>query len=105
MIDAGRLRKLRNAIPVHEVLRGTLGIRVYQEGGYWRFQCPLCNAYDTATNPKTNLARCFRCRKNFNPIDLVMMVAKCDFLDAVTELEAILRARLNHQNAADFGHR
>jgi hypothetical protein len=32
------------------------------------------------------LARCFDCQKNFNPIDLVIAVANCSFLDAVEYL-------------------
>ena len=105
MIPPKHLRRLRNQIPVHEVMRDYLGIRVYLEGGHWRFQCPLCQNYNTATNPKTNLARCFQCKKNFNPIDLLMLVQKMDFLDAVKELKAMLPASLNTQNAADLDHR
>jgi hypothetical protein len=53
-----------------------------------RFRCPLCHNFHTATNPKTNLARCFDCRKNFNPIDIVMAVGNCSFVDAVEFLLA-----------------
>ena len=58
--------------------------------GFFRFLCPLCREFNTATNPKTNLARCFRCKRNFNPIDLVMVVERCGFLDAVRFLEPLL---------------
>ena len=51
--------------------------------GYFRFLCPLCSEFNTATNPRTNLGRCFRCRRNFNPIDLVMAVRASSFLDSV----------------------
>lgn len=54
---------------------------------FLRFLCPLCSRFNTAVNPATNLARCFACRKNFNPIDLVMAVHKCSFLEAVSFLE------------------
>jgi hypothetical protein len=49
--------------------------------GCFRFLCPLCNGFDTAVNPKTNLARCFRCEKNFNTIDLVMFLQSIDQKD------------------------
>ena len=48
---------------------------------------PICEDANTATNPRTNLARCFRCQRNFNPIEFVMAVQGCEFLDAVACLE------------------
>jgi len=33
------------------------------------------------------LARCFDCKKNFNPIDMVMTVGKCSFIEAVEKLK------------------
>jgi len=57
--------------------------------GCFRFLCPLCNAFDTAINPKTNLARCFRCEKNFNTIDLVMIIRQADFVQSVKFLQSI----------------
>ncbi len=59
--------------------------------GYFRFLCPVCNEFNTATNPKTNLARCFGCRRNFNPIDMVMVVKRMNFKDAVEYLKDISR--------------
>ncbi|XPS89502.1 hypothetical protein Dvar_75210 [Desulfosarcina variabilis str. Montpellier] len=58
--------------------------------GIFRFLCPLCNEFQTATNPKTNLARCFLCEKNFNPIDLVMTVKGLGFVDSVKYLHTLL---------------
>ena len=43
-------------------------------------------APEYAINLKTNLARCFRCEKNFNPIDIVMIVNQIDFVETVTLL-------------------
>ena len=57
---------------------------------YLRFLCPLCSEFNTAINPSTNLARCFRCQQNFNPIDMVMTVKGCSFLDAVKYLSTLL---------------
>ncbi len=56
--------------------------------GRFRFLCPLCGEFQTATNPKTNLARCFRCEKNFNTIDMVMMCEKATFVKTVNILKA-----------------
>lgn len=57
--------------------------------GCFRFLCPSCNGFDTAVNPKTNLARCFHCEKNYNTIDLVMVVRKINFVDSVRLLQTI----------------
>jgi len=58
--------------------------------GRFRFCCPLCKAYDTAVKPETNLARCFSCGKNFNTIDLTMLIRKLDFIDSVSLLRQCL---------------
>ena len=58
--------------------------------GYFRFLCPLCSEFITATNPKTNLARCFRCEKNFNPIDMTMLVKRWNFRETVEYLEGLI---------------
>lgn len=51
------------------------------------FVCPLCNETQSAVNPRTNLARCFACETNFNPIDFTMAVQECTFVDAVHSLK------------------
>ena len=84
-ISDRRLRSLRNRIPVDLVIRH-LGIPAKDVEGYFRFLCPVCQDLHTATNPTTNLARCFRCQQNYNPIDLVMVVRSMRFLDAVEYL-------------------
>jgi DNA primase len=55
--------------------------------GMTRFLCPKCNEFRTAINPKTNLARCFRCKENFNTIDITMEVQKINFVDSVKLLK------------------
>jgi len=77
------LFKLRNQIPVEMVIDEQLRIPSKFSEGYFRFLCPICNEFQTATNPKTNLARCFRCERNFNPIDLVMIVKGFGFVESV----------------------
>ena len=85
-VSAQRLRFLRNEVPIAALIQH-LGLPVHYRSRLLRFVCPLCSGSDTATNAATNLARCFRCKKNFNPIDLVMILNGCSFLDAVTFLE------------------
>ena len=77
------IRMLRNQIPINEVIIDLLNLEVRNDHELLRFRCPLCDNFHTATNHKTNLARCFDCKNNFNPIDLVMTVENCGFLDAV----------------------
>lgn len=81
------LRTLRNDIPINMLITDVLRLDLRNSDKLLRFRCPLCNNFHTATNPKTNLARCFDCRENFNPIDLVMVVTKCCFVDAVESLK------------------
>lgn len=77
------LRSLRNNIPIDRLITGMLRLELRPNATLLRFQCPDCRNFHTAVNPKTNLARCFDCRKNFNPIDMVMAVMGCSFVDAV----------------------
>lgn len=84
------LRLLRNHIPINTLITSTLKIPFKRSENYLRFLCPLCGDFHTATNPRTNLARCFRCQKNFNPIDMVMIVNSCSFLEAVRFLKPLL---------------
>ena len=78
---------LRNQIPINEVIIDLLNLEVRNDHELLRFRCPLCDNFHTATNHKTNLARCFDCKNNFNPIDLVITVGKCSFVDAVELLK------------------
>ena len=82
------LRMLRNEIPIDEVIVDLLNLEQRNNHKMLRFRCPLCQGFHTATNHKTNLARCFDCQKNFNPIDLIMTVGNCGFLDAVEFLKS-----------------
>lgn len=84
------LRSLRNDIPIDALIRSRSDLPSKESEGHLRFLCPLCTEFHTATNPKTNLARCFRCAVNFNPIDLVMVLETCAFVDAV---KILLRLR------------
>lgn len=86
LIPAERLRALRNDVPVLAVI-SELGIAKKMRGQRLTFRCPECGRFHTATKPETNLARCFSCERNFNPIDLVMAEQDYSFLQAVRYLE------------------
>lgn len=92
-IPARHLRRLRNEIPVSELIEHHLHLPAKRRDGLLRFLCPQCGEFHTATNPNTNLARCFRCKLNFNPIDLVIAVHQCNFNDAVRFLECLLSTK------------
>jgi DNA primase len=80
------LYRLRNEIPIASLLERLHWPQKRREGRFV-FQCPLCEEFLTATNPRTNLGRCFGCERNFNVIDLVMLIEDCDFVTAVHYLE------------------
>jgi len=88
--SSSQLYALRNEINVEMLIEKTLQIPCRVADGCFRFLCPLCNGFDTAVNPKTNLARCFRCEKNYNTIDLVMLTRQADFVHSVKFLQSIL---------------
>lgn len=94
------LRRLRNKIPINGLIR-RLDLPWKTRDGQLRFLCPRCREFHTATNPSTNLARCFRCETNFNPIDLVIAVRRVPFLEAVRYLQwhelRVLHDRRNHR--------
>lgn len=81
------LYTLRNDIPIDKVIKNALDIPCRISEGCFRFLCPLCNEFNTAVNPATNLARCFCCEKNFNTIDLVMVITQSDFVHSIRFLK------------------
>jgi hypothetical protein len=85
----GFLRRLRNEIDIDQVIN-RLGLETRTGKKIHRFRCPACHGFHTATNPKTNLARCFSCRRNYNPIDLVMAVTAQSFVETVEFLKSHL---------------
>ncbi len=89
-IPAEQLRRLRNELPIRDLIERVLSLPSKEIEGIFRFLCPHCSEFSTATNPRTNLARCFRCQRNFNPIDIVMSVERCSFVDAVRILDALV---------------
>jgi DNA primase len=92
------LFQLRNDLPIDAVIQRGLRLPL-QASDRLRFQCPLCREFNTATNQNTNLARCFSCQRNFNNIDLVMLVRNTSFADAVKRLSAFFNRSLNTKTA------
>ena len=88
MITKELLRAIRNDLPMRlTIVRlGRFGPIAKQSDGYFRFQCPSCSELRATVNPKNNLAHCFSCKKNFNNIDLMMILGH-DFLPAAGILE------------------
>ena len=89
-LSKDHLRELRNRIEIIPLIAEVLELLYKTHDGRFRFLCPLCHDFDTAVNPTTNLARCFRCQRNFNPIDLVMTVKRYSFMQAVHFLQPLL---------------
>jgi len=77
------LYNVRNRIPIRHAIENLLAIPSETVHGVFRFRCPLCAGCHTAINPETNLSRCFDCEKNFNTIDLCMLVKRTDFVHSV----------------------
>jgi len=88
------LFRIRNFIPVRQVIEELLAIPGKDVEGVFRFVCPCCYESNTAINPSTNLTRCFLCKKNFNTIEIVMADRKLPFVKAVTYLIAHYRTKL-----------
>ncbi len=87
--SSSQLYSLRNQISVRMLIEETLRIPCRMTDGCFRFLCPVCNGFNTAVNPETNLARCFDCSKNFNTIDLVMLTRQAKFVDSVKFLQSV----------------
>ena len=90
VLDEAHLHDLRNRISIEWLIDRHLRWPCKRLDDIFRFLCPICQESNTATNPRTNLARCFRCQQNFNPLDFVMVAHGSDFLEAVAYLEPYL---------------
>lgn len=86
-VSSGELRRLRNRIPIDRLIAHGLGIPSKHSEGYFRFLCPWCGEFQTAVNPRTNMARCFLCNKNLNTIDMVMAARSMGFIQSVKFLK------------------
>ena len=91
------LFEVRNNIPVAMLIKDELQMPSKISDGVFRFLCPICNEFQTATKATTNLARCFRCDRNFNTIDLVMCVRGIEFKESVLLLQHLL-GKISNKN-------
>ena len=87
-ITKDELRRLRNDLPIEEVVLW-LGLERRRRGGRVEVRCAQCQGFHVAIHEPTNLARCFRCARSYNPIDLIMTVRRASFLQAVEALREI----------------
>jgi DNA primase len=85
--SAQELSFLRNKIPINHVIETMLSVATGNDNGKLSFACPVCRAVNTAINTNHNLARCFDCRQNFNPIEFVMHQLHLSFVDSVKWLK------------------
>ena len=84
-----QLFQVRNDIDIDWLINDKLHLG-RQFNRIWRFQCPVCQQFNTATQKKNNLARCFSCQQNFNTIDLVIYNKKMNFVPAVQFLLSLM---------------
>jgi len=84
------LFKLRNSININMLITEILKISSKASQGRLRFLCPVCSQFNTGTKRKTNLARCFRCARNFNTIEMVMETKNLDFIQSAQFLQGLL---------------
>jgi hypothetical protein len=90
-----QLFAIRNNIAVDMLIKDVLNVPCKSRQGRFCFLCPLCRQFNTGVNYKTNLARCFDCEKNFNTIDLVMVIRQVGFVDSVRFLKKLHDCRLS----------
>jgi DNA primase len=90
LFTRAELFEIRNAVGIGRLIADELMLPVKGAEGAPKFLCPLCNEFQTGVNPSTNLARCFRCGKNFNVIDLFMIVRGTGFVETVERLRELL---------------
>ena len=83
---------LRNRVPISCVIETLLDLPTRSTHGKLSFACPVCGGFDTSVKAAHNLARCFVCRQNFNPIELVMHQLKSGFVDSVKWLKKRISA-------------
>jgi hypothetical protein len=91
---------LRNNIPINHVIETMLSVATGNKNGKPSFNCPVCRSADTSINAKHNLARCFECKHNFNPIEFVMHQCHMSFVDSVKWLKQNNRMPVHSKKSA-----
>jgi len=77
------LRAIRNELSVRYVFEELCGYECKEIEGQTKFVCPCCHEMRTSIHPEENLGRCFRCNRNYNPIDFVMCARQLSFVESV----------------------
>jgi DNA primase len=95
-VTAEELHRLRNDVPMKTVI-AALRIECRTRGDRLAFRCAECRDFHSAIHPRTNLARCFRCARNYNTIDMVMAAQRTGFPEAVRVLREIARSMSNEE--------
>jgi hypothetical protein len=80
---SNQLTYLRNQVPMARIIEALPDLETRHADGKLRFGCPVCHGFNTCINAEANLGRCFDCRKNFNPIELVMCQRQISFVESV----------------------
>ena len=87
-INNTELRRLRNDVPIKDVIYA-LNIPWEMNDQIFRFICPCCKNLGASLHPNENLTRCFKCQKNFNPIDLTLIHLNKKFRTAINWLQTL----------------
>jgi hypothetical protein len=98
--SAQQLSYLRNKVAIDRVIKTFLCLPTCSRTGKLSFACPVCHGFNTSINAQHNLARCFDCRQNFNPIELVMHQLKISFVDSVKWLQQNNRKPVAEEHTA-----
>jgi hypothetical protein len=85
--SARELSFLRNKVPINRVIETMLSVATGNNNTKPSFHCPVCQSVNTSINARHNLARCFDCQQNFNPIEFVMHQLNLNFVDSVKWLK------------------
>ncbi len=84
--SAELLYRIRNEIPVADLLRRLHWPHKVRDGEFV-FLCPSCGEMLAKVNPRTNLGRCFQCKRNFNTIELTMTIEDLEFVPTIHALQ------------------
>ena len=83
----------RNSVSMRDVIAAMSGLPNKDIEGTFRFLCPVCGEFQTGIHNKTNLARCFRCCRNYNAIELLMESRGISFVESVKLLLHCIKSK------------
>lgn len=97
----GELSFSRNRVLIDGVIENLNGFPRQKTNSKTPFACPMFGGFDTSINSVHNLARCFSCRQNFNPVEFVMHQLKISFVDSVKWIKSRMPSKAHHQNTSN----